>query len=208
MEARTSDRGGGAPMSETDRPERLIDVRVGSTTDGRIPISMVERSLHAGLFQWLGLIAVAVAAVLADQLTKHLVRSELQLGESVPLVGDFQIHHVYNTGIAFGFFGGLAGPVTVITIGAVIWMVGYFAKSGSRHPVLPVALGLLIGGATGNLLDRVRLGHVTDFIDPPYWPAFNLADTFICVGVGILLATFVVAEHGLSFRRRGAPSGA
>jgi signal peptidase II len=92
--------------------------------------------------------------------------------------------------------------VTILTVGAVLWMLGYFAKAGARHPVLPVALGLLIGGAAGNLIDRIRLGHVTDFIDPPYWPAFNLADTFICVGVAILLATLVVAEHGLSFRSR------
>ena len=195
-------------MTEADRSERLIDVRVGSATDGRVPISVVERSLSAGLFQWLGLIAVAVAALVADQLTKALVRGELPLGESVQVFGDFTIHHVYNTGIAFGFFGGLAGPVTILTVGAVLWMLGYFARAGARHPVLPVALGLLIGGAAGNLLDRIRIGQVTDFIDPPYWPAFNLADTFICVGVGILLATFVVAEHGLSFRTSSASKGA
>jgi signal peptidase II len=194
-------------VTESEHSEKLIDVRVGSATDGRVPISVAERSLHAGLFQWAGLVAVAVAALLADQLTKYLVRNELALGESVSVFGDFQIHHVYNTGIAFGFFGGLAGPVTILTVGAVLWMIVYFAKAGARHPVLPVALGLLIGGAAGNLLDRVRLGHVTDFIDPPYWPAFNLADTFICIGVAILLGTFLVAEHGLSFRRRGAPSG-
>jgi signal peptidase II len=74
-------------------------------------------------------------------------------------------------------------------------MVGYFARSGARHPVLPIALGFLIGGSIGNLVDRIRLGHVTDFLDLTYWPAFNLADTFIVVGVAILMASLVVAER-------------
>ena len=67
-------------------------------------------------------------------------------------------------------------------------MLVFFARSGARHPVLPVALGLLIGGSVSNLVDRVRLGHVTDFLDLRYWPAFNLADTFIVVGVAILVS--------------------
>ena len=66
-------------------------------------------------------------------------------------------------------------------------MLVFFARSGARHPVLPVALGLVIGGSLSNLLDRVRLGYVTDFLDLRYWPAFNLADSFIVIGVGILL---------------------
>jgi signal peptidase II len=74
-------------------------------------------------------------------------------------------------------------------------MLVFFARSGARHPVLPVALGLLIGGSTSNLIDRIRLGHVTDFLDLRYWPAFNLADTFIVVGVGILLLALVAADR-------------
>ena len=77
-------------------------------------------------------------------------------------------------------------------------MIYFFARSGSRHSILPVALGLVIGGSVSNLVDRVRLGHVTDFLDFEYWPAFNLADTFIVVGVGILLLALVDADrrHG------------
>ena len=70
-------------------------------------------------------------------------------------------------------------------------MLVYFARSGARHPVMPVALGLVIGGSVSNLADRVRLGHVTDFLDFRWWPAFNLADSFIVIGVGILLAALV-----------------
>ena len=72
----------------------------------------------------------------------------------------------------------------VLTAIAVGWMLVFFARSGARHPVIPAALGLLIGGSVSNLVDRVRLGHVTDFLDFGWWPAFNLADTFIVVGVG------------------------
>ena len=176
-------------------------MRVGSVTDGRVPISVVERSLAAGPFQWLALLAVAFAALVADQLTKGIVLSQLRFGESVHVVGPLWIHHVRNSGIAFGLFSAWATAVTAVTAVAVVWMLGYFAKAGSRHPILPVALGLLIGGSAGNLVDRVRLGHVTDFLDLRFWPAFNLADMFIVVGVGILLSALIAAEREPRARR-------
>jgi signal peptidase II len=179
----------------TNPAPRLIDVRVGSATDGRIPISSAARSLAAGPFHWLALIAIALAALVADQVTKQIVVSTLERGESFHVLGPLSIHHVHNSGIAFGIFSTWAGPVTLLTAVAILWMVGYFARSGARHPVLPIALGFLIGGSLGNLVDRVRLGHVTDFLDLTYWPAFNLADTFIVSGVGILVAALVLAER-------------
>lgn len=179
----------------TNPAPRLIDVRVGSATDGRVPISMAARSLSAGPFHWLALVAIAVAALLADQLTKQLVVTQLGLGESFHVLGPLSIHHVRNSGIAFGIFSTWAGAVTILTGCAIAWMLGYFARSGARHPVLPVALGFLIGGSLGNLVDRLRLGHVTDFLDLRYWPAFNLADTFIVFGVGILMAALISAER-------------
>src|SRR4029077_16786023 len=98
-------------------------------------------------------------------------------------------------GIAFGFFAGATSIVTIVTAIAVVWMLTFFARSGARHPVLPAALGLLAGGSISNLADRVRLGHVTDFIDFSYWPAFNLADTFIVVGCGLLFASLVASDR-------------
>jgi signal peptidase II len=163
---------------------------------------VAERSLAAGPFQWVALVAVAAAALFADQLTKALVVRELALGEEVDVLGPLAIHHVRNTGIAFGLFSGWAGVVTLLGAAAVGWMVWYFARAGSRHPILPVALGLLIGGSAGNLVDRIRLGHVTDFLDVPYWPAFNLADTFIVAGVAILLAALVSTEREPKLARR------
>jgi signal peptidase II len=173
----------------------LSDVRVGSTTDGLTPLSVAERSLAAGAWQWAGLATVAVAAILADQITKHVVTRTLPLDDSVHVVGPLSIHHVQNSGIAFGLFASATAGVTVVTAGAVVWMLVFFARSGARHPVLPAALGLLIGGSVSNLLDRIRLHHVTDFVDLGWWPAFNLADSFIVVGVGILLAALVAADR-------------
>ncbi len=145
--------------------------------------------------QWVALAAIALAAVAADQLTKHIVTSQLKLDDAVHVLGPFWIHHVRNSGIAFGFFSQATAVVIVLTGLAVIWMLVFFARSGSRHPILPVALGLVIGGSTSNLLDRVRLGYVTDFLDLRWWPAFNLADSFIVAGVLILLATLALAER-------------
>jgi signal peptidase II len=161
----------------------------------------VERSLSATPFHWFGLLAVAFAAVVADQVTKQIVVSSLELGESVHVVGPLEIRHVTNPGIAFGLFSSWATAVTVLTAVAVGWMLFYFARSGARHPVLPVALGLLVGGSISNLVDRLRLGHVTDFLDLRFWPAFNLADSFIVVGVAVLLAALVSAERQPRLRR-------
>ena len=174
-------------MSE---PLRQLEVRVGSATDALTPLSRATRSFAATRAQWLALAAIALAAVIADQVTKHVVASHLRLGEGLHVVGPFTIRHVENSGIAFGFFSSATAAVIVVTVIAI----AYFARSGARHPVLPVALGLVIGGSISNLADRVRLGFVTDFLDFRYWPAFNLADSFIVIGVGILLAALVLSE--------------
>jgi signal peptidase II len=181
---------------------RVADVRVGSATDGLTPISAAERPLGANLSQWLSLATVAIAAVIADQLTKAIVTNRLDLNDQVHIVGPFSIHHVTNSGIAFGLFASATSIVIFLTMLAVAWMLYFFARSGARHPVLPVALGLVIGGSVSNLIDRVRLGHVTDFLDFKYWPAFNLADTFIVVGVAALLLALVASDRNAARPRR------
>jgi signal peptidase II len=175
--------------------ERVRDVRVGSATNALAPVLVAERRFAAGRWQWGGLSAVVAAAVLGDQATKHIVSSQLSLDESVRVLGPFTIHRVQNSGIAFGLFSSATAIVTLATAFAVGWMLVFFARSGARHPVLPAALGLLIGGSVSNLVDRVRFGHVTDFLDFGWWPAFNLADSFIVIGVAILLVALVVADR-------------
>ena len=177
---------------------RVADVRVGSATDGLTPISFAERPLGANWPQWVSLAAVALAGLGADQLTKAIVTNRLGLNDEVHVTGPFSIHHVTNSGIAFGLFASATAIVIFLTALSVAWMLYFFARSGSRHPVLPVALGLVIGGSVSNLVDRVRLGHVTDFLDFRYWPAFNLADTFIVVGVAALLLALIASDQRAS----------
>jgi signal peptidase II len=182
--------------SETETvPRPALEIRVGSATNALQPVSSAERSLAAGPSQWLSLVLVVLAAVGADQLTKQTVSSALALGDSVDVLGPFSIHHVRNSGIAFGLFSSATAIVIAVTTLAVALMLLFFARSGQRHPLLPVALGLVLGGSVANLLDRVRLGYVTDFLDFDHWPAFNLADTFIVVGVALLFVSFVAADR-------------
>jgi signal peptidase II len=185
-----------------------VDVRIGSAPNAVRPILAAERSLAAGKLQWISLLAVAGAAFVADQLTKQVVSHTLAVGETADIVGPFSLHHVQNSGIAFGLFSSRTTVVIAVTAIAVGWMVWFFARSGRRHPVLPVALGLVLGGSIANLLDRVRLGHVTDFLDLDAWPAFNLADTFIVVGVAVLFSALVLADRPrrMNGPRRGDPS--
>ena len=178
-----------------NEPVRQLEVRVGSATDALTPVSRATRSFAATRAQWLALAAIALTAIVADQVTKHVVASHLTLGEGLHVVGPFAIRHIQNSGIAFGLFSNATAAVIVVTTIAIAWMLAYFARSGARHPVLPVALGLVIGGSVSNLADRVRLGFVTDFLDFRYWPAFNLADSFIVIGVGILLAALLLSER-------------
>jgi signal peptidase II len=179
----------------TEPARRALEVRVGSATDALAPISGAERSLAASAFQWIALAAIALTALGGDQLTKQVVSARLSLDAEVHVLGPLSIHHVHNSGIAFGLFSNATPIVTALTAIAVGWMLLFFARSGARHPILPVALGLLIGGSASNLVDRVRLGHVTDFIDLGFWPAFNLADSFIVLGVLILLAALLLPQR-------------
>ena len=184
-------------VGSTD-PAAANDIRVGSSTDGLTPMSVAERSLgadaHGSGPAWR---SSAARRSSADQVTKHVVTSTVSLDDSVHVVGPLSIHHVQNTGIAFGLFAGATAIVVVVTAAAIVWMLGFFARSRPRHPVLPAAFGLVIGGSLSNLFDRVRLGHVTDFIDVELVdvPIFNLADSFIVIGVAILLVALVVSDR-------------
>jgi len=177
------------------QPTRQPDVRVGSSTNALVPISSAERQLTAGPWQWLALGLVAAAALAADQITKHVIASTLALDDVAHVLGPFSIQHVRNSGIAFGLFASRTSAVVVLTALAVGAMLVFFARSGRRHRLLPVALGLVLGGSASNLLDRVRLGYVTDFLHIRYWPAFNLADSFIVIGVALLFLSFVAADR-------------
>ena len=177
------------------------DIRVGSTPQRTIHVSAAERRAAASARHWLGLGVITVAAIIADQVTKAVVRSSLAVDDSVHLVGPLSLRHIWNTGIAFGLFSRAIIGVIVLTVLALLWILFFFARSGARHPALVPALGLLAGGSITNLVDRIRLGHVTDFIDFHYWPTFNLADSFITAGVALLVLVALLSD-----RRRDLPA--
>ena len=183
---------------------KLPEVRVGSSPDALTPISVAEKRLGAGLWQWFSFALVVVCAAGTDQLTKWLVTNRLALGSSVQIAGSLQISHVQNSGIAFGFFSRATPLVIVLTSAVVLWLVFFFAHSGARHPLLPAALGLVVGGSISNLFDRVAHGYVTDFIDFGFWPSFNFADSFIVLGVAVLVF-FLIAPDRYLPRSTGDP---
>jgi signal peptidase II len=133
----------------------------------------------------LALIAVG-AVVVIDQMTKAWVRASVEPHEQINVFFGIDITRVKNTGVAFGALSGSGTLVFVAVVAAMVGLLVYFAVHITKRGLwLPV--GMVFGGALGNLADRVRIDGVTDFIDPVLWPAFNLADVAIVVGVlGVL----------------------
>lgn len=126
-----------------------------------------------------------VAGVFAlDQFTKYLVINNIALGSNINL-SILKISHIQNTGISFGMFQGYPNLMIYIML-AVIFFIFYSYEELASSTRSTYAIGAIIGGAFGNLLDRILIGAVTDFIDFGWWPAFNIADTAICVGALIL----------------------
>ncbi|MDO9105625.1 MAG: signal peptidase II [Methylovulum sp.] len=140
---------------------------------------------------WLSLLALAL-----DQASKLLIDANMQLYQSIPLLPSFNLTYVHNTGAAFSFLseaGGwqrwfFAGLALVISVGITVWL----ARLQKHETLVAVALSLVLGGAVGNLIDRLAYGYVIDFMDVYYntwhWPAFNVADAAITLGVILMLA--------------------
>jgi signal peptidase II len=143
---------------------------------------------------WRAALAVVGIVVLLDQAAKAAVRASLEPGERVELLLGVDLVDVSNRGIAFGLLGDGGSLVLVITVVALAAMVVWFALQPSRRG-LWLAVGLLAGGALGNLADRARQDAVTDFIDAPLWPAFNVADIAITLGAIVLVLSVFWEEE-------------
>jgi signal peptidase II len=154
-----------------------------------------------------------IGIVLLDQVTKLLVDSLMSLHESrVVIDGFMHLTYVRNRGAAFGLFSDadlpfqsmLFSAVSLLALGAI---AAYFFKLPDRSRLARVALALVMGGALGNLIDRARLGSVIDFVDvfwgPHHWPAFNVADSAISVGVALLVLDMLRAPHAEHSAKRG-----
>ena len=131
-------------------------------------------------------VVVALAVLVADQATKAIVRGSIGRGERVDLVLGVDLVNTRNSGVAFGFFSGGGTIVAFVAAIALAALLIFFATHLTR-PLVWLPTGLLIGGAVGNLVDRAAEGAVTDFVDVSIWPAFNVADAAITIGVLSLL---------------------
>ena len=138
---------------------------------------------------------VAGSVLALDQLTKSLVRSGLALGESWPSDSWLiKVTHVTNSGAAFGILQGQGVFLTITAFVAIGAIAFYYAFPPLEHGLLRLALGLQLGGAIGNLIDRLRFGEVTDFIHFPHYPAFNIADSSIVVGL-VAIGAFILLNE-------------
>ena len=147
----------------------------------------------------------ALAVIAIDQLVKALVRGDLEEGQHRDLVGAaLRLVHIENDGVAFGRLSGSPVLVALVVGGALVALLAYF---GTHMDVRGIWLptGMLIGGAIGNVIDRAARGAVTDYIKLPHWPAFNLADAAITLGVIVLL---VVVERDARRRERDSEAAA
>ena len=137
---------------------------------------------------------LAALVLLLDQSTKSILIAWLDWGESWPAEGFLRITHARNTGTAFSLFQGHSNILSFVAMFAVAVLLWVYATTGARSFVLRFALGLQLGGALGNLLDRLQLGYVTDFIDVGPWPIFNVADSAISVGMVLMVWYFVTTK--------------
>jgi len=160
---------------------------------------MKKISRSVPLSDYVRILITSAIIVVCDQLTKLMVVATFYHGETRQVIpGFFDVVLVFNKGAAFGMLGGLSedlrritlAATTVLAVGTIIYLL--FSEY-INYPRARVALGLIIGGAIGNIIDRIRFGQVVDFLDfyvrDVHWPAFNVADSAICIGVGLLLIT-------------------
>ena len=135
---------------------------------------------------WLRVGIVVACVVAADQLVKTIVTASLARGDEREIVAGIKLINTRNTGVAFGQLQDGGALVVIVIALAIAALVAYFARH-VRQPLMWLPTGLLLGGALGNITDRIREGAVVDFVKLPYWPAFNVADAAITFGVVILL---------------------
>ena len=158
------------------------------------------------------LLIFCLGILLLDQWTKTMVVQKLHLYQRVEVIeGFFNIVHVRNTGGAFGIFGGEKGGlgsilfvvVSLIAVGAVVFL---FIKIKESEKTLALSFSLILSGAVGNLVDRLRYGEVVDFLDfhlsTYHWPAFNIADSAICIGIGLIALELLKGDQKKTTKAR------
>jgi len=154
-----------------------------------------ESSLRLPLF-----LSLASFIAVADQVLKAIIVRTLYLHDSIIVIPDFfSITRIHNNGIAFGLFQDKIPAIfMIITLISMLAVLYFYLTVSPRGLLMTVGCGSIIGGALGNLIDRFRLGYVVDFLDFSFWPAFNISDSAVSVGVFVLLVGFFRAEKGMA----------
>lgn len=131
---------------------------------------------------------ISLAVFLLDQASKYLIMANMTQGQSIPVIENFfHITYIHNPGAAFGLLANQTSFFIAVTLLVVAGIFVFYWKRGVKGRIMPVALGLIAGGSLGNLVDRIRFGEVVDFLDFRIWPVFNLADSSIVIGAGLLV---------------------
>jgi signal peptidase II len=148
---------------------------------------------------WARMVAVAIVVIALDQITKALVKDGIERGGSEDVILGIRFVNVRNTGVAFSSLQGAGPLIGIIVAVALIALLWYFSRNVGK-PLIWLPTGMLLGGALGNVIDRVREGAVVDFLKVfDFWPAFNVAD--ISVTLGVLLLLWVMERGGAPQRR-------
>lgn len=142
---------------------------------------------------WFLVIAAAVVAL--DQLSKWVIRTQIEYGTAIWDIGIFRLVHITNSGAAFGMLQGAGMLLAITSIVGAAAIVVFLFNPGFAHPLMRAGLALMLGGAAGNFIDRLREGEVVDFLKVPNFPAFNVADSAITIGVIALLWTLLMQEN-------------
>ena len=178
----------------------LLDV-LNSESKMRWPQRVTTARAEAfrrALTRGLPLFLITLSVIGLDQLSKHLIRANMEMGQSIPRECIVGFHYTTNTGGAFGLFANQTFLLTMAAVIGIAVLVLYLRYLPLRSTLLKVGLGLDLGGAIGNLIDRLCFGRVTDFIDIGAWPVFNVADS------GIVVGTFLIAFYLLFATRKRA----
>lgn len=145
------------------------------------------------------ILLLGVIVAILDQISKHWVVSSLKLHDSIPIVKNiFHITYVQNTGAAFSMLRGKTYFFVAVSSAIIIAIIYFIGKIPKQKFLLRSMMGLVLGGAVGNLIDRIRFGFVVDFLDFRVWPVFNLADCAVVVGM-IMIAYCIVTDSDLKF---------
>ena len=152
---------------------------------------MTESKSNAFVKKWWPVLTMAAIVIVLDQITKQIITSTLEPGETWLRQSPVQITYVRNSGSAFGLFQNQTFPLIIASFIAIAFILFYFRNTVKPPAIVIAAMGMQLGGAFGNLIDRIRLGYVVDFIDVQFWPIFNVADSSISISL-VMLAFYVL----------------